>query len=193
MERETGDRRVRKTKALLRRGLGDLLREKSLKDITVTELTRRVDVNRGTFYCHYKDIYDLAEQLEEEVFGAFTAVMDAYSAERLRQGLRPILRDIFEFIDRNADLCGVLLRETGENRFLARLERTIYDKVVREWSILFSFRDLPESGYYLEFLVKGTIGLVQAWGRKAQRETPEQMAALAEQLILNGIAPLRAE
>ena len=62
------DRRVRRTKAQLRQALTELLREKDLRSITVRELTERADVNRGTFYAHYKDIYDMLEQCEAQLF-----------------------------------------------------------------------------------------------------------------------------
>ena len=56
------DRRVRRTRAQLRRALTELLEEKDIRSVTVRELTERADVNRGTFYAHYSDIYDLVEQ-----------------------------------------------------------------------------------------------------------------------------------
>ena len=64
---KTVDRRVRKTKNQLRQGLARLMLEKSLKEITVKELTDLVDMNRGTFYLHYRDIYDLYAQIEAEL------------------------------------------------------------------------------------------------------------------------------
>ena len=50
------DRRVRKTKSQLRAGLAQLMREKSIREITVKELVDKVDINRSTFYLHYSDI-----------------------------------------------------------------------------------------------------------------------------------------
>ena len=47
------DRRVRKTKAQLRQGLAELLKEKRLKEITVKEIVEKVDINSSTFYLHY--------------------------------------------------------------------------------------------------------------------------------------------
>ena len=64
MTEEQGDRRVRRTKAMLRAALTELLKTKPVNEISVTELTRLADVNRGTFYGHYKDIFDMVEQLE---------------------------------------------------------------------------------------------------------------------------------
>ena len=63
------DRRVRKTRAQLRQGLAELLKEKSIKEITVKELVEKVDINRSTFYLHYTDIYDMMEKIENELTG----------------------------------------------------------------------------------------------------------------------------
>ena len=53
------DRRVRRTKQLIKQSLIELMHEKPFKDITVKDITERADLNRGTFYLHYVDIYDL--------------------------------------------------------------------------------------------------------------------------------------
>lgn len=53
------DRRVMRTKTLLIHSLSTLMKQKNIKDITVKELCELADINRGTFYLHYKDIYDM--------------------------------------------------------------------------------------------------------------------------------------
>ena len=59
MMAEKTDRRIRKTKAQLRRGLAKLLKEKTIKEITVKELVEEVDINRSTFYLHYTRFWKL--------------------------------------------------------------------------------------------------------------------------------------
>lgn len=186
----SGDRRVRRTKARLREALTGLLAEKELKEITVTELTERADVNRGTFYCHYRDVYDMAEQLERETFAEFTALMDAYTANELRKGLRPILEDVFRFLERNLDLTGLILRTGQRTAFLERLKEIIREKVGREWSGLYRFKNAAAWEYCLDFVVGGVVSLMQTWVQGECRETAEEMAALTENMIQNGIAPL---
>ena len=61
------DRRIRKTRKQLQDGFTSLLLEKSIKDITVKELCDKVDLNRGTFYLHYKDIYYISEKMENQL------------------------------------------------------------------------------------------------------------------------------
>ncbi len=84
MERRDQDRRVRRTRKQLQTALAALMWEKDLKDITVRELTELADVNRGTFYAHYKDLYDMRNQVEQELFRQLTEVLSAYDAESIR-------------------------------------------------------------------------------------------------------------
>ena len=103
MEGTTTDRRVRRTKARLRQALAQLLLEKDLSSITVRELTDLADVNRGTFYTHYRDLYDMLEQMEQEMFQELEDMLDSYASDILQQDITPILRDVFRFVGRNKD------------------------------------------------------------------------------------------
>ena len=57
------DSRVKRTKKLIRKGLVELSQTKRINKITVKELTDHIEINRGTFYLHYKDVFDLVESL----------------------------------------------------------------------------------------------------------------------------------
>ena len=97
MENKKMDRRVRKTRMQLRAGLTQLMREKPIKDITVRELAQLVDINRCTFYLHYRDIYDMVEQVEQEVFDEFEEIVKSYSPEDLEARPLSLLLALFEF------------------------------------------------------------------------------------------------
>ncbi|RNM29142.1 hypothetical protein EDX97_10955 [Absicoccus porci] len=61
------DRRTAYTRMVIKESLYKLLEKKHLSEITVKELCAQADINRTTFYRNYMDIYDLYEQLEEEL------------------------------------------------------------------------------------------------------------------------------
>ena len=56
------DRRVKRTKKQLEKSLIQLLETKPIQDITVRELTELADINRGTFYLYYRDIFDMVSK-----------------------------------------------------------------------------------------------------------------------------------
>ena len=59
------DLRVKKTRKSIKDAFLELRSRKSLDKITITELAKLAVISKATFYLHYKDIYDLSEQLED--------------------------------------------------------------------------------------------------------------------------------
>ena len=52
------------TKIDLRNALSQLLLQQNFESITIRELTEKAGINRGTFYLHYVDKYDMFEQMK---------------------------------------------------------------------------------------------------------------------------------
>lgn len=71
MKSTKNDHRTRMTKLLIRRAFTELLRQKPIQDISIRELCAVAGINRGTFYLHYKDIYHLRDEIEEEMMADF--------------------------------------------------------------------------------------------------------------------------
>lgn len=64
------DLRQKKTLRAIEHTFHTLLRQKKLEAITVTELCRQAEISKATFYLHYRDIFDLAEKMQNEVIQA---------------------------------------------------------------------------------------------------------------------------
>lgn len=181
------DRRVRRTKKMLTQALTELMQVKSVNEITVRELTELADMNRGTFYLYYRDIFDMLEKTEDELFCRLDEIMTAHEQEMVSDQAKPILLDLFRFIRENQDMCRVLLSPHGDMNFLQRL----YD-VIREKSHLIMKDRLSDTAeeefnYRYGFAVFGCAGLIRAWVNRECREPDLQMAELADALILRGI------
>ena len=112
MKKEDG--RVRITRQLIRDALLQLLQEKPLQHITVRELCEKASVNRGTFYAHYKDIYDLMEQIEQHMFDEFKSILRPLIEDQDPYDLVETVTRIFSYIQEHADLCLVTLGPTGQ-------------------------------------------------------------------------------
>ena len=58
--------RKTETKKLIKVAFTKLLKEKGFNNITVSDITNMAKINRGTFYLHYTDKFDLLEKLEND-------------------------------------------------------------------------------------------------------------------------------
>lgn len=194
MNEEGTDRRIRKTRRALRQSLITLLRSKKLRDITVKELCEHADINRGTFYTHYRDVYDLFEKIEEEIFAEMAAALQNYSLTEdmleLRRGL-PCFLETFGYLVENYELCIVLLGNNRDQAFIDRLSAVGRDRCVSEWVKMYHMKSSREAEYFYTFTVSGCIGILQYWLSNGRKETAEELALLAEQFILRGIPMLK--
>lgn len=191
METDKIDRRIRKTKKQLRQGLTKLMEEKSVKDITVRELSDLVDINRGTFYLHYKDVFDMVEQIEKELFESFHDVLDKHPAKALNGNPLPMILDIFRLIEENGDMCRALLSKNGDLAFVNRLKDLIKYRCLNDWVQIFNTGKSQDFEYFYSFIVAGCIGLIQNWLENDFKESPEHMAELAEKMIMKGISVIQ--
>lgn len=57
------DRRTRYTRQTIKDTFLELLKQKSFTKITVTEICKNAEINRGTFYLHYYDIHDVLSDI----------------------------------------------------------------------------------------------------------------------------------
>ena len=193
MGEETVDRRVRKTKKQLRECLTRLLKEKKVQDITVRELTDMADLNRGTFYLHYKDVFDLLEKTEAELQEDFNQLVCKHDAVDLKQRPSVIFNEIYSLVYDNADLIEILLGENGDLNFVNRLKQLIREKCLKDWMEVFRSGNAAAFDAFFSFIVSGCIGLVQYWLQTGLKETPEQMAKLTEHIITKGIGVLEID
>lgn len=184
---------VRKTRRQLRECLITLLKEKKVQDITVRELTDMADLNRGTFYLHYKDVFDLLEKTEAELQEDFNQLVCKHDAVDLKQRPSVIFNEIYSLVYDNADLIEILLGENGDLNFVNRLKQLIREKCLKDWMEVFRSGNAAAFDAFFSFIVSGCIGLVQYWLQTGLKETPEQMAKLTEHIITKGIGVLEID
>ncbi|MBR3023461.1 MAG: TetR family transcriptional regulator C-terminal domain-containing protein [Oscillospiraceae bacterium] len=183
------DRRVRKTEEQLVKGLTKLMKTKSIKNITVRELADEVDINRSTFYLHYKDIFDMVEKIENELAANLISTLDELNNNHITQNiLLDFLSDTFETIYLNAELCAVLLSSNGDISFQKKLRDIIDTKTLEIVNTYLAGKaSKDETVLITSFIINGILGIISTWLQNISIGTPEKMAATACSLIENGI------
>lgn len=183
------DRRVRKTEEQLMRGLTKLMKEKNIRDITVRELAEEVDINRSTFYLHYKDIFDMVEKTENRLAANLISTLEELNGKHFTQNvLMDFLNDAFATIYKDSELCRVLLGMNGDVSFQRKLKNIIDRKTYEIVSARLEGKASEDEIHFTTcFIISGIIGLIESWLQDVSLGTPEQMAFTAFRLIENGI------
>ena len=191
MDNQKIDGRVRRTKKLLREGLTKLMKEKSIKKISVRELSDLVEINRGTFYLHYKDIFDLVEQIENELFEEFESIINQYSANSHNSSPYPIFVDYCRFLEKNKDICSALLGSNGDIDFSMKLKKFMAERCFEEFTRYNQTQAFKEEyNYIYSYFEAGAVGIVRYWltDTSDTRKTPEDVALMLDLLFTKGFS-----
>lgn len=186
------DRRIVRSKRALRHALVRLMEEQSFDAISVNDLCECADLNRGTFYNHYKDKESLLLAWEDEIIADLEclrldleriSILELMTALAEKQPL-PQLVALFAYLKTQGAFLHAVLGEHGDGRFSARLRDCICVDFV--WSVLHEkYRQdrSPLVEYYVSFYANAYLGIIEHWIAGEMKESPDEMALIALRLF----------
>lgn len=180
----------RKTKSLIQQSFLQILSNKPFESITVGDITKKAGINRGTFYLHYKDKYDLLERIEEQLFTDFGNYIDELQSRytstiTFEKEQEQLASSFFSFIEDNSPILKIFLSDHGRAGFHLRFRDAFAKKVrlnLEKNEEFISSLTVPID-YYLSFITSAFLGLVEQWILNELEKTPEEMAALYIDII----------
>lgn len=183
---KSGDenRSVRNTKKRLKESLVFLMQKKSVNSISVKELTDLADVNRGTFYLHYSDIYDMVQKIEDEFFAEYESVLNTSTPSGEKEGYI-YLKELFTFFKNNQDFCRLICSTNADLGFFNRLKNLLNRKYCIVWENAELQMSRKQTEYYNSFIFWGSIGILKQWIDNDFNESPEAVARLVAKIIYN--------
>lgn len=188
------DHRTKVTKMLIKKAFTDLLKFKPVQSITVKELCEKAGINRGTFYAHYNDVYDLFNNIEKEMIEKFNETLEPLlTLDEDEATPLKITTKIFEWIRDNADVCAVTLGPFGDKEFAGKLINIGRDKYVQTYLKVFKTATPKQLEYYYAFVSSGCIGLLEKWFKDGMTSSAEEIAFMAQNIMMYGIGFLKGD
>ena len=92
------NKRRKESQEKIERIFVELTQEKNLNEISVTDICKKANLNRSTFYANYFDVYDLADKIKERLE---SDVSDLYQDEKLNQYNSNDFSKIFHLVKEN--------------------------------------------------------------------------------------------
>ena len=155
------DLRIIKTRRTIRNALVDLMSEKELSAVTISELSARAEINRKTFYRHYRTISDVVAELENEILSEFSEIIKNGNDSLLNIGA--VFRDISALVERRR---GFLVKRMTDNHDLfnngkikAMLRKTL-SVSLRKAGAAMGEQSIKAVS---EFLISGVLALYADW------------------------------
>lgn len=179
------DRRIRRTKKLIGQALSELMNEKDIKNITVKDIADRADVNRGTFYLHYKDVYDLLSQIEDDMIRIFTETIDRHHITAKDKTTFPIIDQMLDYVFENMELCKALFLSSSGGVFQEKFQNVIIQKGFEIQKCLSGRGSTKHNEYIFCFMATGITGIVKKWFSDSEAMSKKDISIMLDALIKN--------
>lgn len=186
------DRRILRTKRMIRDALTVLMEEKGFEGITIRDLTEKADINRGTFYLHYRDKYDLLEQSEDEIFQEIQEFMkDLNPREIISANLRgeplPFVVKLFEYMRENGRFMKLILGPQGDLAFQVKFKEFMKENFLKKLQTITNEKDiLVPVDYLMAYVTSAHLGVIQQWLADDLKDSPQEMALTLAKMTFFG-------
>lgn len=174
--------KTEQTKADIREAFWRLYAVKPLEKITVGEVCGLAGYNRGTFYLHFQDLYDLLAQIESELLDGMTACVEKCMKRLQRDSSKlsciAACKDVVLYYERNKSYITVLLGADGDPSFVYRLKDNL--KPLWRKYVIGNATNRSESDIdlLLEYTLAGTLFMISRWLTDPGSTTAPQLAHL---------------
>lgn len=122
---EKTDLRVIRTKKAIRQAFAELMSEKPLEAITVSDVASQALINRKTFYAHYSGVHEIIAEIEDEIVTALSQPLADKNFEDILANPYELFRDVMLIINRDIDVYGKLVTDSANSQLVQMARRLV--------------------------------------------------------------------
>ena len=169
------------------KALISLLEEKSFEYITVSEICKRAEVNRSTFYLHYENTVDLLNETARFLLDDFAAYFNVdveiitnkfkeNSLDELNFISDEYLHPYLSYIKENRIVFSTVLLHSvsfGFNEIFQRLYDNIFNPILERYNY-----PATDRKYAMMFYLNGITAIVTEWLKDGCEKTIEEVSQI---------------
>ena len=154
-----------RSRRMIREAYMELLKEEDLSKITVTDIIKRADLNRATFYAHYPDVRGVTEEIENEIIEKMLEVLKEFQFTSFFRNPAPLLLKISRYLEEDTDFYRILVRANGSEIFMEKLKKVFSDHMLNDSDIPESMRQSKMVELRVCYFAGGIVNLYKQWFR----------------------------
>lgn len=186
------DRRVVKTKKAIRNAFAKLLCEKDIDKITIKDIADTADINRKTFYNYYSGVYQIIDEIENEVVDSIdNAIADISTDEYLKNPYRMFDR-ITEAASQDIDFYGYILSMNSNVNLFQKIVELLKEKT-KEAVLTKVDADRERLTVVIEYTISGMVAAYKSWFNSEKKLSLEELSDLIGHLFYSGVSEFMVE
>jgi AcrR family transcriptional regulator len=167
-----------RSRDLIRKAFLELLHEKGFDHITVTDIVSRANINRGTFYAHYRDAMAVLDQVENEVVVQMEKLIEECNEKDLVKNPLPVLLEMGRFLKDDFEYYRLLIMSSESGSFLRKIRSAFMKKMMDDPRAKARYRNRDKFYINLTFFAGGMTAVYEDWFVGKINRPYEEIAAL---------------
>ncbi len=152
-----------RSRKMIKEAFLELLEEKNINKITVTDIVNKADLNRSTFYAHYTDVRAITEEMENEVIDKMIEILNEFEFKSFFNNPTPLLLEVSKFLENNQKTYKVLLKVNEAETFLKKLKNEFAKYMMLDTDIPEYLKNSKMVNLRISYFAGGIINIYQDW------------------------------
>ncbi len=170
-----------RSKRLIREAYVSLMQEKESDKISVSDIVRLADLNRGTFYAHYTNPNDVRDEIADEIFQNLNDVLNNFNFANFLTNPAPIFEKLEKIISENMKFYKDVMCYTLSIDFLSKVKESLVERIVADDSVPENVKNDPTFMIGINFFAGGMISLYSDYiQEKVTMPLPQLTSALSK-------------
>ncbi|WP_411334238.1 TetR/AcrR family transcriptional regulator [Metabacillus indicus] len=185
------DRRIKKTKDEIKRALLEASTIKGIDHVTVQDIVDRADINRATFYYHYKDKRDLVERIESQTLEGLIQNIHIPNVpfNSFADIIYPPILASLEHVKNFEEVYKILLSNNGISNFRWKMLETIKISVSESFEPFQkkNIEIINDKSYLVNFIAGAHLSVIIDWVNTGLESEPKILAKHMASMLTNGV------
>lgn len=183
------DRRIVKTKQSIQSAYFELLQEKNRKKITISEVARKANIDRKTFYLHYDTVDEITREFCRDKVKELMELLRAGDFPRETFSIRELFEILNKLVADNLTAFKILSSQGEYHYFTDQIKELLVTEIVNTYTESFPF-SASELQLYAEFYISGIISVYVKWIREHMPFTLDELASRISTASFRGLERL---
>lgn len=180
------DLRIIKTKKAIRAAFTELMSQKPIDEITVSDVAEEALINRKTFYAHYDGVHEIVAEMEDEIIASLQSLLTGKSFEDILGNPYDLFRDVMRIINKDIDVYGRLMTTSGNSNLVHKMIQMIRSQVCSAYEDKAPM-DKQTLDMIVYFMLCGMLAVFAEWYNTGRKQSIEELSDKLSLLCFDGI------
>lgn len=152
-----------RSRKMIRQAFFEILKEKAFEKITVTDVVKKAEINRSTFYAHYPDVMGVVEEIQEEILDYTQNFMKNVNFNDFYENPKPYFNQLIQLVAENKELYRLLMTSSMVAKEMDQLKYIMIDCIIETLDGNDRFQSKFDLEFATRFFMGGVVDVYTQW------------------------------